>query len=95
LCNSIVFPLKLLDRQVYHLYLLKLSQHFQGDLIMILFEVVAEVFELLDLAVRHSEVNRVDRQAGVIQIQFFVGLNLSSQVCPLHYLVAVSLTQGI
>jgi hypothetical protein len=62
---------------------------------MILFEVIAEVFELLDLAVSHSKVNRVDRQAGVIQIQVFVALKLSSQVCPLHDLVAVCLTQGI
>jgi hypothetical protein len=62
---------------------------------MILFEVIAEVFELLDLAVRHSEVNRVDREGSVIQIQVFVALKLSSQVCPLHDLVAVCLTQGI
>ena len=84
-----------MDGEVYHLYLLKLSQHFQGDLIMILFEVIAEVLELLDLAVRYFEVDRVNRQAGVIQIQVFVALKLSSQVCPLHDLVAVCLTQGI
>jgi hypothetical protein len=62
---------------------------------MILFEVIAKVLELLDLAVRHFKVNRVDGKAGMIQILFFVALKLSSQVCPLNDLVAVCLTQGI
>jgi hypothetical protein len=62
---------------------------------MILFEVIAEVLELLNLAVGYFEVNRVNRQAGVIQIQVVVVLKLSSQVCPLHDLVNVCLTQGI